>query len=949
MKKIIPTSRRRSAHNSPARQARSRQPAPLRAIFPELLHFRPAVESLETRSLMATMTSLDFSDLVTMANTGIVPAEFAAAGLGTNTPLHNSIDPEDVNDDGACSPSDALAIINLINRGGSNGAAPDGAAAAGATGTLFCDVNDDGQTSPADALRVINRLNDASGGRHQPPPTTLLPPASSPTEVRSIDGTGNNVAHPAWGSAGVDLLRTAPAAYSDGFSAPAGENRPSARLISNTVADSDGQSILNTRQLSAMAYAWGQFVDHDIDLTPTGGSDMLPIAVPQGDPSFDPTGAGTQVISTARSIFDPATGATNPRQQVNTITAFLDGSMIYGSSDATALALRTGSGGQLKTSAGNLLPLNNDATFPDGALPMANDAGIVPLSQLFAAGDVRANENIELTALQTLFMREHNQWATKIAAANPNLTDEQIYQQARAIVIGEIQAITYNQWLPTLLGSGAISAYRGYNPGVNPGIANEFSTAAFRFGHSLLGDDIEFLDNNGNETQPEIALAQAFFNPPIIAGSGIDPLLKYLASDQAQELDTKVVDSVRNFLFGPPGAGGLDLASLNIERGRDNGIADYNSLRAAYGLPKVSSFAQITPDAELQSKLQSLYGSVDDIDAWVGLLAEKHVAGANVGPTLKAIIADQFTRIRDGDRFWYQRVFTGPQLAQIDNTTLADIIERNSGVTGLQKNVFVFRAQATGAVYLDANSDGTQSGRAEPGLPGVTVQLIDEEGSVVASTVTSLGGAYRFDQFASTGDYGVQIVLPTGAALTKEAVLNLHIATGDASVRNLNFGLKSSSATPPPAMDVGFEHGHGAHEAMKPDHSLAIPVLSPTMNSPPLDPPTKSPPGNPPRGTPPPTNPPPANSPPTNSSPTNSRPPVVSSANTLPGGSAGTKTRGASDATSRDGTRPMGGRGVGSNNSDLLPDLVRSLIAGEDDDWAGAVDRVPGDGESGWV
>ena len=111
------------------------------------------------------------------------------------------------------------------------------------------------------------------------------------------------------------------------------------------------------------------------------------------------------MISLNRSITDPATGTStsNPAQQVNTITAYLDGSMIYGSDATRAAALRTFSGGLLKTSAGDLLPFNTDGLaerqrrshFPDD-------------SQLFLAGDVRANENVELTALQTLFVREHN-------------------------------------------------------------------------------------------------------------------------------------------------------------------------------------------------------------------------------------------------------------------------------------------------------------------------------------------------------------------------------------------------------------------------------------------------------------------------------------------------------------------------------------------------------------
>src|SRR5262249_20606735 len=163
---------------------------------------------------------------------------------------------------------------------------------------------------------------------------------------------------------------------------------------------------------------------------------------------------------------------------------------IYGSDTATADALRTHSGGRLKTSPGpdgaigtadDLLPLNNTAYFPGGTLPMANDAHIVPDHQLFAAGDVRANENIELTRLHPLFVGEHTRLADAIRRASPGMSDEAIHQAARAQVIAELQAITYNEWLPALLGPGALGQYRGYNPAVHPGIANEFSTAIFRF------------------------------------------------------------------------------------------------------------------------------------------------------------------------------------------------------------------------------------------------------------------------------------------------------------------------------------------------------------------------------------------------------------------------------------------------------------------------------------
>jgi hypothetical protein len=598
-------------------------------------------------------------------------------------------------------------------------------------------------------------------------------PLGSPLSaaIESIDGSGNNLQNPTWGSAGVDLLRIAPAAYTDGISSPAGADRPSARAISNAVAaQAPGVDILNNRDLSAFVYAWGQFIDHDLDLTP-GGTTAFNIDVPAGDTSFDPTGKGTAVITLNRSITDPATGTStsNPAQQPNVITAFIDGSMIYGSDSVRAAALRTFRGGLLATSAGNLLPFNT------AGLPNANDAHIFPDSQLFLAGDVRANENVELTALQTLFVREHNYQAGQLAAAHPGWSDEQLYQAARAIVIGEIQSITYNEFLPALLGNNALSAYHGYNASVNPGITNEFSTAAYRFGHSAVGNDVEFLDNNGTDVASDMSFAQVFFNPAVVEQTGIDPILKYLASDDMQEIDTKVVDPLRDFLFGAPGDGGMDLASLNIQRGRDNGLASYNATRIALGLRPAKTFADITPDPALQAELQQVYGSVDKVDLWVGGLAEAHVSGGSLGQTFTRIIADQFQRLRDGDRFFYLNQFRGQQLWAIQNTSLADIIERNSTTTNLQSNVFFFHTSISGRVV-------SGDGRRVSGVSGVTIQLLDETGAVVATTTTGSDGSYRFDQ-PGMGTYTVKELAPNGTTQTRTVTI-----TRGQAITGVNFG-----------------------------------------------------------------------------------------------------------------------------------------------------------------
>lgn len=500
---------------------------------------------------------------------------------------------------------------------------------------------------------------------------------------RSADGSDNSLIHAAMNATETQLIRIANADYSDGISAVAGVNRPNPRAISNAV-HTQKISTQTYKLASDMLWQWGQFLDHDIDLTDgVEPAEPEPISVPTGDVFFDPNSTGTVKMSFNRSIYDEHTGINTPRQQINEITGWIDASNVYGSDEERALALRTLDGtGQLKTSNKNLLPFNTEG--------LSNAGGAA--ATLFLAGDVRANEQVGLTAMHTLFMREHNRLTKQIRRSNRNLNGDEIYQLARRIVGAQIQVITYNEFLPVLLGENALTPYRGYRPEVDATITNEFSTAAFRFGHSLLSPQILRLNNRGKETKHgHLDLRDAFFSPQrITTEGGIAPILRGLANQSCQNLDELIIDDVRNFLFGQPGRGGFDLVSLNIQRGRDHGLSSYNATRVAYGLPAITRFEDITSDPAKQEKLAATYRSVDDLDLWVAGLIEDNVTDALVGETFFAIIKDQFERLRDGDRFWYQKQFRGYSKKYIKKTTLAKIIRRNTRIgRELPNNVFL--------------------------------------------------------------------------------------------------------------------------------------------------------------------------------------------------------------------------------------------------------------------
>ena len=575
--------------------------------------------------------------------------------------------------------------------------------------------------------------------------------------IRTYNGTNNNLVNTEYGSASAVLVTKTTNGFSDQISEPGGANRPHPRVISNELFSQYG-IFSDPLNLSDFLWVYGQFIDHDITAVGNNLAEFTPIMVDFPDPHFNPSGQLPNVmIPMFRSLEAPGTGTSinNPRRYTNSITAFIDGSAVYGSDEFRADYLRLGVEGKLRVSSGNLLPWNTvtgetGAIIDPGAPHMDNEN---PFNdELFIAGDARANENPLLVAFHTLFVREHNRLCDEIKIANPGWTDEQIYQHARKFVGGFIQNITYSEWLPEM--GVNLPAYTAYDSSIDPGISNVFSAAAFRMGHTLLNSNIVRVNNEG-DTIPEgnLLLRDGFFQPHrILDEGGLDPLFKGMAIQVEQNLDAKVVDDVRNFLFGAPGAGGLDLAAININRGRERGLPDFNTVRGNFGLGLYNSFSDLCSDQEVNDVLTNLYGTIDHLDPWVGMLAEDHMDGALFGETIMKIMEDQFLRLRDGDRFYFENdpVLTADEKAEIRNTTLRDIIMRNTGISIMQDNVFQAMPHDSicGAQNSLASLSGTVLTESGAQVNNVSISVVDNDNQPIASG-NATNGIFTVDDVTS--------------------------------------------------------------------------------------------------------------------------------------------------------------------------------------------------------
>ncbi len=592
-----------------------------------------------------------------------------------------------------------------------------------------------------------------------------------------MDGTYNNVENVQWGSKGNILNSIISSAFADSISELAGTDRPNSRKISNLIF-SQTQKINSALSLSDYLWAFGQFIDHDIVLIKSNPFEPLFITVPDDDEIFEPGSSITMFRSEPAKNSGTVKG--NPRKYENEVTAYVDGSGIYGSDEVRAKWLRTFEGGKLKTSKGNLLPWNtvtgefNDAV--DRNAPFMEDA-FGRNQKLFVAGDVRANENPLLISLHTLFVREHNRFVENLKQVEPSLSDEELYQRARRKIYSYIQHITFNEWLPAM--GVTMPKYSGYRPNVKAQISNVFSAAAFRLGHTLVNSDVLRMQNDGSEIkQGNIRIKDAFFNPLTInLAGGIEPYLIGMAQQVQQELDSKIIDDLRNLLFEGSPFGNLDLAAINITRGRERGLADYNSIRSEIGLPRLTAFEQFPQTNENALALKSIYKDIDKIDPWVGMLAEKHMPEAILGNTLMLIIERQFQRLRDGDRFYFEN---DPDLSNeekevIRDITLKKLIMRNANISAMQDNVFkamdrndvpfgptIHQESLSAAIFPNPNNGDFTVKIYEDGITSIKISVYDALGKLIMTNNYNLRDGNNFipvtlPTIAPTGFYNVLI------------------------------------------------------------------------------------------------------------------------------------------------------------------------------------------------
>lgn len=446
---------------------------------------------------------------------------------------------------------------------------------------------------------------------------------------------------------------------------PTSINLPSARLVSNIICNED-KTTLNARRMTEFWTFFGQFLDHTFAETHLG-NDSMNIPIPANDKFFPPGGE----LPFKRTIKLPTPRGLSPE---NVLSSYIDASTVYGTESKLVSELKTGEHGKLKMSAGMLLPKHTEK----GKIQ-------------FLAGDARANENPALAALHTLFVREHNRVCDELIATIPEYkTSDQIYKAARSIVVAETQAIVFDEFLPAILGK-KLAPYPGYDKWTDGALSSEFATSIFRVGHTLINPEFTLFTREGKKFTRQ--LRDTFFKIEVIENDGIEGVLRGVMNSRAAEVDVSISNAVRNFLtLNTPMK--VDLAALNIQRGRDHAVPSYNQLRRNYGLKPRKFFWEITKNEDLARRLHLVYaGDIEKIDPWVGGLAEDHQKPGSLGELFTRAWTQEFTRLRNGNRFYFES--SGYFSSDQSKVTTVKHILKEKGVGGTMRRIILANTKLT--------------------------------------------------------------------------------------------------------------------------------------------------------------------------------------------------------------------------------------------------------------
>lgn len=503
-----------------------------------------------------------------------------------------------------------------------------------------------------------------------------------------FDGFGNNEQDPSRGAADTPRVRRVPsgAAFLDAQGIPLNEENsglPSARRVVEDLFRYPVAAPLEEERRCEVMITFGMLIS--IDLMGKADNTSEPFDIPcdgnLNDVLFCPaTGQRycsaneTASIAAFRSQHELVSGPgfdTPVRATINKRTSFLDMEFIYGRDKESSDKIRTFEAGQLDL--------------------VDTGSGLLPRDPtLRAEFDITPGAY----ALIVVFMRFHNYVAKYTMEENPDFTEEEVFQSSRNYVIGTYQKIIAINYVSGLLGT-TLGPYGGYDPNIDPSVDEFFAAVSYRYAHTEQPNLVRLVDKDYVGTSADPLFLRDVFdgagsNSPSslvekVAG-GIENVVRGMTTTPLKPYDSYFVDDLNIW---------TDTSVLDIQRPRDAGIPLYNNARRQMGLEPVGSIEELvtgeasdppqalpyrnndpSESSELVTILQNLYGNdIENVDAAVGALFE-NPADSTIGifgPLFTMSFTDQFNRVRLGDRFWYENVFTEKERSEM--LTLTEIIK----------------------------------------------------------------------------------------------------------------------------------------------------------------------------------------------------------------------------------------------------------------------------------